>query len=543
MNTNKIRIKKEFPVRPLFSRGLQAVLLFAVFCILNTPAIFSDEAGISVAEEINSENSPVHGDQNHEKKINSFRFFDYFSISLLETGSWGNQGNMSNRAQIILGAPLGLSFRSQILDKRPSPPQEDWSSGADTIGLGLYQRNSNSRILYGQLEHWGLAARTRNIWSHGAPWFETHTSFDADLKNSLAVNGKDSFYAALGSPLVQILKSSSAKPTGFAADAKLSILLDSEQNALYHGASDFHFGKDENSMNKLRFEAILTEKNLNERSQSTWFSDKPYLPHRKLRFYGLNVTFYNPYIGFSADFAHSEVFTLGEDIYINGSLRAGNSPWRFSLSFDGAGKHYISSDGTENNAGFRIGGKIEWFGSGNMRINSSTILRSTGIHEPFESSLSKIYYHFPIIKGYLITPSYVSFEFERDASNREKITDKISGAFCLNVGPIRPLLRLTLGENTKADAGTTIIPYPNPGDPHTRDFFKTDIEISAPVYLVTLKAAFSYKTENNKKNGMGASLSASIRGKLGRFSIKISSNEKTGSPDYFLSWKLEGLFK
>jgi hypothetical protein len=473
-------------------------------------------------------------------KFSVFSFLkQHFGLELMESGSWDYDGNMANRMKVVLSAPLKLSFRAEMLDRRPAPPKDGWTSGLTAFGFALYQRDTNSRVLYGQLENWGLSARTRNIWTHAVPYFESHRAGGADLKTAVSVNGKDSFYAALGTPVLHIFEGNSAFPIGFSAKSDISILVDADKNCVYQAGTDLYFGKNEKSEAKLRFEGMFSEKTIPEHKQSAWFSDNPYIPARKIRFYALNLTFSSFYFSFSSDFAHSEVFAVGEDIYVNGSVRIGNTPWRLSFACDGAGKYYSASDGSISGSGFRLGGKFEWAGKRNMMAIASTSLRSEAPGQSFNRSSSKISFRFPLMKGFLITPSRVTFEFERDGLDPKLIVDKMIAFAGIKVGPLRPALRCTLVENTSARSGETLGPYPNFFAAHTRDYFKTDFEISAPVYLVTLKGALSYKTEPNKESAVAVSFGASIQGKLGRLSAKITKTEKNDALDYYLSWRLE----
>ncbi|MDR3301835.1 MAG: hypothetical protein LBT01_04795 [Spirochaetaceae bacterium] len=463
----------------------------------------------------------------------------HFGLELLESGSWEYDGTMANRIKFVLSAPLKLSFRSEILDKRAAPPKEDWTSGFTAFGFALYQRDTNSRILYGHLENWGLSARTRNIWTHAVPYFEAHRASGADLRTAAAVTVSDSFYASLGTPLLRIFEGNSTIALGFSTKVDMSILVDAEKNCVYQAGTDFYFGKSEKPKATLRFEGMFSEKTIPERKQSTWFSEKPYLPPRGIHFYALNLTFSSFYVRFSSDFAHSEVFALGEDIYANAAISIGNTPWRFSFACDGAGKYYSANDGSISGAGFRLGGKFEWFGKRNMLVVASTSLRSEATGQPFYRSASKISFRFPLMKGFLITPSRISFEFERNALDTELISDKLIAFAGINIGPLRPAVRFTLVENTSAAYGELPSPFPNFFAEHTQDYLKSDFEISAPIYFVTLKGALSYKTEPDKEGAFSASFSASIQGKLGRLSAKISKTEKNDALDYYLSWRIE----
>jgi hypothetical protein len=438
-----------------------------------------------------------------------------FGFELLQAGSWEYDGIMANRLKIALSAPFGLSFRSELLDRRAAPPKDGWTSGVSVFAVALYQRETNSRVLYGQLQTWGLDARTRNVWAHATPYFETHRASGADVRTEALASGKDSWYVAVGSPLAPLFDGNAAFPVGLKAKVDAAIAIDAERNALYQVGSDFHFGNGKKSDAKLRFEGMFSGKTVPERKQSTWFSDKPYLPPRRMDFYALNVTFSSPYVSFSSDFAHSEVFAMGEGVYVNGAVRIGDAPWRVSFACDGAGTGYSASDGSIPGSGLRAGGKFEWFGKRNMLILASTSLRAAAVGKPFDRFSTKLAYRFPIMKGFFITPSRVSFEFERDAQNPAQVEDRYVAFAGMNAGPLRPAVRFTYNE-----------------------YVKTDVEISAPVYVVTLKGAFSYKTQPEKDDVFTLSLGASMQGKLGRLSVRIAKKEKEEGLDYYLSWRI-----
>jgi hypothetical protein len=519
-----------------------STLIFALFAFAASgfQPLFADEAAEPVKKPVKS---TVLNTVLSARK--------YFGFSLLESGSWEYEGTMSNRANAVLFAPAGFSLRVQALDKRPAPPQDNWQEGTTGWNYGLYQQETGSRVLYGQLESSGLATRTRNIWAHGAPYVETHKRTSVDLKSSPQSNRKDAFFGALGSPVVKILDGTARIPLNFAVKSDASIFIDEKKDLLYQLGGDFYWGLRKKANNKLRFEWIMTETTLKARKQSTWFAEKPYLPGRKLRFNAFNATFSHPYLGLSSDVAYSEVFAWGEDIYVNGAVRIGAAPWRFSFSGDGAGEKYVGGDGGASGAGFRVAGKFEWFSPGGGTGASAilfgtgaecavqTTLRSAGLDEPFVVSSSKISYQFPVIKRFLITPSRLSLAFDRDATNPYHIEEKTAFLAGIKIGPARTSLRLTLAEWTASAPGKPIELYPNLQDEKQKEYVQTDFEISVPVYFVTLKGTLSSKTEKDKEAVLGGSFSASIQGKLGRLSLKISSKNKDAPLEYYLSWRIE----
>jgi hypothetical protein len=545
-------------------------VLISILCMLaalGSSPLFAEEdapvaaepAGLTAAELTEAEQAdaaePVIGPGKNRVLDRLSLLRGYFGFSLLESGSWENGGTMSNRANAVLSAPAGFSLRVQALDKRPAPPANGWLDGVTNWNYGLYQKETNSRILYGQLEISGLAARTRNIWSHSAPFVEAHKRTSADMKTSPQSNRKNSFFCALGSPVLKILDDTSWIPLNFAIKSDASIFADDKGDLFYQFGSDFYWGLQKKLNNTLHFEWVMTEKTLAERGQSTWFSEKPYLPGRKLTFNAFNLTFSNPYFGLSSDLAYSDVFAWGQDVYINGAVRIGSAPWRFSFSGDGAGKKYTASDGSVNGAGFRLAGKFEWFAPGGgtglaalifgtgAEFTAQTMIRSNGIGEAFVMSASKISYRFPVIRGHFITPSRLSFSFDRDAANPYGIRDTTTILAGVKTGPAQTVLRLTFAELSASEPGKPVRCYPSPGGEKQREFIQTDVEITAPVYFLTLKGTLSARTEKNKQKieetVLGGSFSASIQGKPGRLTLKISSKNKDAPLEYYLSWRIE----
>ncbi|MDR2842429.1 MAG: hypothetical protein LBV52_04440 [Spirochaetaceae bacterium] len=450
-----------------------------------------------------------------------------FAFDLLESGLWEDRGDFGNRLNAVLYAPLNFSLRAQFIDRRPAA-NDEFFDGKTFFGAGLYRKES--RLLYGQLEVWGLAARTKNVWAHSQPWYLSHKMSGADLKTTFS-NGANDFYFNLASPPIKLFGENSFLKKELAFSANASVIVDNEYNVLFQGGSIFTFGK----TNNLRFECLWIEKTLAEQKQTSWFSEKPYLMERKMQFYALNLVFSSRYVGFSADFAKSAAFSFGEDIYANTAITIGSKVWKISFAVDGAGNRYLASDGSVTGAGFRSAGKFEWFGDRNMQVALSTSLRSNGIDKALDRSNTKINYHFPIIKGYFITPSLVSAEFERNAASKESITDNIGTRFALNAGPLRASLKLDFSFLTSARSGDLIIPYPNIKDEHCLDFFKTTLDVSLPIFAFTFRPSISYKTQPNKDSSFDAALSASATGKFGRLTFKVSGIEER---EYYLSWTL-----
>ena len=449
-----------------------------------------------------------------------------FSFGILESGSWAEEGNLINRLDLSLYAPWGIQLRGQFTDRRPTPPWEHPDEGISAIGTALYHKSTGSRLIYGLIETRGLFNRTRNVWSHSAPWFESHSLSTADLRTSAGEMENANTYIELLTPALGLF------------NASFSVQLDGDANAIFTGGAGSRLPYN----SSIRLEGLVTERQITERKNDSWFSDKPYLPERKLKFYALNATFTNRYFCFSGDFARSEVFAWGDGIYLNVALRAGPGPWRFSFVSDGSDSRFSGADGSVPGAGFRSAAKFEWEGSRNMLFRVSSTLRAASSRAPFDRSLTSVYYRFPLDKRQLIRINRVSLSMERDAQSWEKIEDSLSLGAAFNVGPVRPAFTVNLNHHTAAKIGDRINPFPDYIARHEFDSLKLSGELSWKVLFVSLKGALNYTLTDEKPPLLTSSISASVSGKLGRIGIKLSSDAKTGDWSYTLSWKFQKTF-
>jgi hypothetical protein len=256
----------------------------------------------------------------------------------------------------------------------------------------------------------------------------------------------------------------------------------------------------------------------------------------------------NPIISFASDFAKSEVFAWGQDFYLNAALRIGNGspfglPWRLSLAADGAGSRYTASDGSVSGAGFRFAGKFEWFGRQTELVRIATTLRSPAWESSFDRSATTFYYHFPLRKGRLFSPSRLSLGFDRNAANCEKIIDEFGATFAANFGPLRPTVSMTLKQWSAAAAGDTIYPYPDLAADYNFDSLKLSAGLSVPIFFISLTGSAGVTMREEDEPVWSSALSASATFKYGRFSVRL--NNPTGKPDKFtwtFSWRMQYSF-
>jgi hypothetical protein len=449
-----------------------------------------------------------------------------FSFGILESGSWAEEGNLVNRLDLRLHAPWGLELRGQLTDRRPTPPWEYPYEGVSALGTALYHRGTGSRLIYGLIETRGLLNRTRNVWSRSAPWFESHSLSTADLKTQAGEMENANTYIELLTPAIGPL------------NASFSVQLDDSAEAIFTGGVGTRLPFN----SRVRFEGLITEKQINERKNDSWFSDKPYLPGRKLRFYALNATFTNRYFCFAGDFAHSEIFAWGDGVYVNAALCAGLGPWSLSLAADGSDSRFSGADGSIPGAGFRSAAKFEWKGGRNMLFRVSSTLRAAALQKPFDRGLTSLYFRFPLNKRMPVRVNRITLSMERDAQSWERIEDSLSLGAVFSAWFLRPTFSVSLDQHTAAKIGDRINPFPDYTARHEFDSVKFSGELSCQILFVSLKGGLSYTLTDEKAPLMTSSIGASVSGKPGRLGIKLSSDAKTGNWSYTLSWKFQKTF-
>ncbi|MDR2343329.1 MAG: hypothetical protein LBD86_02210 [Spirochaetaceae bacterium] len=449
-----------------------------------------------------------------------------FSLGLLESGSWTGSGNFVNRLDLRLYAPWGFQLRGQLSDRIPVPPWEHTDDGVNALGVALYHKGTGSRLIYGLIETRGLLNRTRNVWLHSAPWFESHSLSTADLKTSAGEMEDANTYIELLSPAIGPV------------NASISMQFDGNADAIFLAGAGLRLPFSSN----VRFEGLITERPVAERKNSSWFSDKPYLPERKLRFFAFNATFTNRYFCFTGDFARSEIFAWGEGVYANAALRGGAGPWSLSFAADGTDSRFSAADGSIPGAGFRGAAKFEWEGRRNMLFRVSSTLRAAAPQEPFDRSSTSVYYRLPLNKSLPVRFKRLSFTMERDARNYERIDDSLGLGAALSVGPLHPTLSVNLDRHTSAKIGARINPFPDFTARFEFDSFKFSGALSCQILFVSLKGTINYTLTDEKPPLVTNSISVSVSGKYGRIGLKLSGNAETGDLEYTLSWRFQKTF-
>ena len=481
-----------------------------------------------------------------------------FSWSMLWSGSWEESastslsGTLHNRGEIRINIlPLGLSLRGGVLDRRtlrfkldqPFGDPEKWITN---FTGGLYHKPTGSRLLFGVLDEWGLSARIRSPWIRSPPYTENHKPLIADIKTTASSTKEDEVYLYLSSPLLEIFPN--VKMRGF-----VSAQTETEEfKPAFSSGLDFTFA----GKKGLLLEVFYTGAELAPTKQSTWFSDPPSLPEREFRLYAAGLLFTSPNFSISSDFAFSETFAWGADIYGNLGVSltpllpfgSRARPLTVSLAVDGAGERFIYRDGVNHGPGFRSAAKIEWKGVRNSLLRLNTVLRGPGFGEDFNRSSTGFYYRFPAAAknrdGFPVSLTRISLTVDRNAVNPQKISDGLSGyvGFSINLQPIAinsPLGVVFSGSVDWLAAMENPPPYPLSGETRHFDAAGTSCELSWSPWHFQFRSKLGYTVYAKKDEKWDFSLSAAIRFKNGRLSLKAASSDFPKKWRWTVSWRLE----
>jgi hypothetical protein len=426
-----------------------------------------------------------------------------FSADLLWAGSWEYEGSLINRGDLRLHAnQLGLTLRTQVLDKRPAPPSdkigEGFTAGKTDFSGGLYHDPTGSRLLYGILNVRGLPARVTKPWNRGAPFAENRQASLRDLKTEPSSTGEQEAYLYLRLPWLDLPRKTSIR--GFS-----SVGLNGDMTPAYSGGAEVQFSK----KRSLGLEGFYTGYTLAPREGSSWFSETPPLPERDFRFWAANLFFTSPRFGISTDWGYSRTFAYGEDLYGNMALRIGDRPWRVSLAVDAAGNRYVGRDGAAAGPGFRTAARIDRRGGKNSLLRFSAVLRAPGMGETFDKISGLLSYRFPGSSGKApISLSRISLSLNRDLSEQETIPESLEGLLGLNLWKLRFTLR-------GSPAGTA------------------SGEASYNVGIFRFRFTLGYTGQL-----WDGSFTLALQGKPGRLSLKIASADLGRDWSYGLSWRL-----
>jgi hypothetical protein len=496
-----------------------------------------------------------------------------FTWDLLWAGSWEESKTLNNLAEFRFGFTWpALQVRAQALDRHTmnfelEPVWGDPGKGITGLSFALYHKTTDSRLLYGVLDEWGLPARIRSPWIRSAPYPENHKQLMADLRTTASPTKKDELYLYLSSPnlnMDRLLPELSLK--GYVS-GQFTPAAESNPAPAFAGGVDAALGKQAG----LFLEGFYTGFELPAKEPTTWFSDPPPLPERDFRLGAASLMLNIPWFSISSDLAWSEVFAYGSGIYGNLGLRFNPpilSPWSLSLAADGMSERYAGRDGASPGGGFRIAGKTERKGTRSSLFRANTSFRSSTIGEPFERSSIGLYYRFPpMVAGikageFPLRISRITLNANRNASDLKKIKDGIDGSLglSLNLPPLslpRPLLSVSAAKvkNLKPKAYplninmATSIDWlgrtdeqPSPFaffPPGEFDSTKTSCELLWSPGIFQFKTKLGYTAYAKKDNQWDASISTAVRFRHGRFSVKFAWPQFPEKWNCTLAWRVE----
>jgi hypothetical protein len=484
--------------------------------------------------------------------------------NLLWSGSWDEKtfslsdepslsGALNNRGEIkVHFLPLNLVLRAQVLDRRSLDFTQDFPWGDPDKNItnytgGLYHKPTGSRMLFGTLDEWGLPARIRNPWIRSPPYAENHMPIIADVKTAASSTKEDEAYLYLSSPVFKVFSNVNLR-TFVSAQSEID-----EITPAFSGGLDFTF----NRTSSLLLETFYTGKTLQPSKASTWFSDKPPLPEREFQLLAAGLIFTNPGFSISSDFAVSETFAVGKDIYANLGISFSPSlpfgyrtrPLLFSLSADGAGKRFVYRDGVNHGEGFRSAAKIEWKGRYSSLLRLNSVLRGPGFNEDFNRSSSSFYWRFPssaALRNNTIRLTRISLSADRNAVNPLKINDSFSGNIGISLNMRQIGIKNPFGINFSGSTkGLSIVtddripPFPILDKEWSWESSDINCEViwSIGVFQFRTKTGYTFFPEKDEK--WNFSLSTSVRFKQGRLSFKAASPDYPEKWNWTVSWRME----
>jgi hypothetical protein len=450
-----------------------------------------------------------------------------FSWDLLLSGSWEKE-TLTDRGDLRLHLSRpGLTLRTQIVDKRPLKAgslssREDLARGNTAFSGGLYHTPTGSRILYGLQDELGLPARLRNPWARSVPLAEDRKASINDLETDPSSTKKEELYLYLKSP-----------PLGpFAGFA--SVLVDRDFRIAAGGGGALRLGKKLD----LGLEGFYTGRELAPRDGSSWFAIPPPLPARDFRLYALGLFVSVPGFDFASDWAFSQTFANGRDLYGSLSLRFRFLPWTLSLAADGAGSRYVDRAGSASGAGFRTAGRLERRGKRSSLLRLGISLRGPEPGASFDRGNYLFSYRFPHPSGnFPIHPSRVSLSLNRNGSDPEKTEDRLEGILGLSAGSFRPVL--SIGITGLGAMKNNPLAFPAPKsftDPYSTAFSG---ELGYTRGIFRIRTQLGYTVQKEKEGLWDTSLNLTVRKGAARFSLKIASPELPKEWTGEISWRLE----
>jgi hypothetical protein len=442
---------------------------------------------------------------------------------MLWSGSWEEEGNLANRADIRLSA-WGFNLRAQALDRRYSPLRDAWQANWEdrlpAFSGGLYHRESGSRLLYGVLNEWGLSARLSNVWAKSPAYPAARKPLGADLKTEYSATGKDEAYLYL-----------SGEPWGGPSFSlrPYASLWAGEEAPVFAAGLDLR-----GSRTQFRAEGLYTRRTLPAEEASAWFSLKPPLPERDAEIYGAGLLFTAPWFALAADGALSRVFGWGEDYYGNLALSLGDKPWQLSLAAEAAGDRFNDRGGTDVGAGLRLGARFEWKQGGSGLFRADTVLTAPAPGLPLNRGSYSLYYRFPTKRPTsLFRPGRISLSAARDSRDPAKVLDSADAGLTWRLGPLG--LSLSASVEALARDGAGVFPLAQEWD-FSSAGAGGELSWSPGIFQFKIKTGRSWSAKKGPLQD--ASVSAAISGKRGRLSLKLSTPDFPEAWEGYVSWRL-----
>ncbi|MCL2764767.1 MAG: hypothetical protein FWD40_05745 [Treponema sp.] len=482
--------------------------------------------------------------------------------SFIWSGAWEKTSSISlnrtihNQAEAELNLlPLGLLLRTQILDRRTINLDlaNPWTSPVREVTNftgGFYHTSTDSRLLFGVLDEWGLPARIRNPWIRSPPYAENHRPSIANLRTEASSTRIDEAYLYLSSPFLSLYPNLNYRCFGSVQmpieDASSGL------GAAFSGGADFIFNRNTN----LLLETFYTSGMLPPSKPGTWFSSPtPALPQREFRLYAAGLLYKSANFSISSDLALSETFAWGTDTYANLGISysppfsIGNSgrlrPFLISIAADKAGERFVYRDGASRAETGRCGLKIEWRGRYNALARADSVLRTNKFDGSFNRSSTGFYYRSPVRSSgsSVIRLARLSFSADRNAENNLKINDSFSGTVGLGInlrqiGLPNPLRFNISGSIKGLSESDNPSPFPIPEKVWNMDSAALSFELIIPVSHIQIrsKAGYTFLAEKNDK--LDFSVSAMIRFKQGRLSLRMESPDFPEKWNWNISWRM-----
>ncbi len=453
-----------------------------------------------------------------------------FFFDLLWSGSWERGKNVINRIDLKLGVPgPGLIFRGQLVDRRPGPSSDSATPPLTVLGAGLYHTGTGSRILYGNIDEIGLAARLKNVWTRGPPLQMNHSLSAGDLATAPLGTKQPGLFLYLGSPRWGPVRVFS------------SVYVEHDLDQLYITGMDYYFSE----KTWLKIEGLYTEQMLDARIPASWFSEQPWLPERTSRLYGGSINFNHTFWGISGDAAYSETFAFGTGWYGGVSFRLGNKPWRFQAGGDMIRGAFVDRGGKDPDEGIRIGAQFEaWEKAGSyFKINGS--VQGPGSGEHLSKSKILVSYYFSVPKQVVVWPSRISFSVERNISDSSDPESTAKAGLGLYLGPVLATSGFSIHGNN--DDNRKALPWVTDFTDFTEwTELSFSEELQYRIKAWTFRVKFAYLIEEKKTGKVGSynfQVYSSIYGKWGRLSGTLNFDKFPDIWTYTVSWQLKHTFQ